>query len=89
MKYFSNKSKMRFAQLKGKKKSVNPRLPSVQQIGYIMENMWKGEQLLRSKHPTPDGDYQYVLPEYAKKVAKKRPETGGFITYQQFQSNLN
>jgi len=89
MKYFSNKSRMRFSNPEGKKKSVNPSMPSVKQIGYIMENMWKGDQLLRSKHPTPDGDYQYVLPEYAKKVAKKHPETGGFITYQEFQSNLN
>ena len=89
MKYFSNKSRMRFSNSQGKKKKVTSRMPSVEQIGHIMENMWMGGKFLRSKNPTPDGDYQYVLPEYAKKVAKKRPETGGFITYQQFQSNLN
>jgi len=54
-----------------------------------MNGMWKNGTFLRSNNPNANGDYQYVLPEVANRVAKKHPETGGFITYQEFQSSLN
>jgi hypothetical protein len=69
--------------------SNKSRVPSVEEIEHVMNSMWKNGTFLRSNNPNPNGDYQYVLPELAKKIAKKHPETGGFITYQEFQSNLN
>ena len=55
-----------------------------------MIEMWKHGVLVRSSNPdTSTGDYYYTLPSKAKEANRNHPELGGYLTYEEFQSQIN
>ncbi len=54
-----------------------------------MIEMWKHGVLVRSSNPdTATGDYYWTLPSKAKEGSRNRPELGGYLTYEEFKSQL-
>ena len=54
-----------------------------------MNQMWKEGRLVRSSNPdTKTGEYYYTLPSKAKAATKSRPELGAYLTYEEFQSQI-
>lgn len=59
-------------------------------IEETMNEMWRQGAIVRSSNPdTKTGEYYYTLPSKAKAATKSRPELGEYITYEEFQSQLN
>jgi hypothetical protein len=54
-----------------------------------MNQMWKEGTLVRSSNPdTKTGEYYYTLPSKAEAATKSRPELGAYLTYEEFQSQI-
>ena len=52
--------------------------------------MWKDGQLVRSSNPdTTNGEYYYTRKDKAKEASSANPSVGPYITYEEFQSQLN
>jgi len=55
-----------------------------------LNELWKEGKILRSVNPeTKSGEYVWMNPQYRKKAEKKQPHLGGFVTYKEFQSQIN
>ena len=52
--------------------------------------LWKEGKVVRSSNPdTKSGEYYYTTAEKAKAASESNPALGGYITYKQFQSQIN
>jgi hypothetical protein len=52
--------------------------------------LWKDGRILRSVNPKTDsGQYCWVSPKHRHEADKKDPALGGFVTYKEFQSQIN
>lgn len=52
--------------------------------------LWKEGKVVRSSNPdTKNGEYYYTTAEKAKAATESNPALGGYITYKQFQSQIN
>jgi hypothetical protein len=53
-------------------------------------SLWKQGKVVRSSNPdTKTGEYYYTQPSKAKAATKNRPELGDYLTYEEFQSQIN
>lgn len=52
--------------------------------------LWKEGKVVRSSNPdTKSGEYYYTTAEKAKAAVESNPALGEYITYKQFQSQIN
>jgi hypothetical protein len=52
--------------------------------------LWKQGKVVRSTNPdTKSGEYFYTTSEKAKAATKSNPALGKYITYKEFQSQIN
>jgi hypothetical protein len=52
--------------------------------------LWKDGKILRSVNPKTDsGQYCWVSPKQRHEADKNDPTLGGFVSYEEFQSQLN
>ena len=52
--------------------------------------MWKSGLVLRSSNPdTRSGEYYFALPSYVDRAKELKPDIGPYISYEEFQSQLN
>jgi len=52
--------------------------------------LWKDGKILRSANPQmSSGQYCWVSPNQRHEADKNDPTLGGFVTYEEFQSQLN
>ena len=55
-----------------------------------LTNLWKEGKIVRSSNPdTKSGEYYYTTPDKAKAASKKNPAVGPYLTYEEFQSQIN
>jgi hypothetical protein len=52
--------------------------------------LWKDGKIVRSSNPdTKSGDYYYTTPDKAKVASRSNPAVGPYLTYEEFQSQIN
>ena len=55
-----------------------------------LNRLWKEGKVVRSSNPdTKNGEYYYATVDKAKAATKSNPALGKYITYKEFQSQIN
>ena len=55
-----------------------------------INQMWKAGLVVRSTNPnTTSGEYHFAAPKHQGSTPEGAPELGPFVTYEQFQTQIN
>ena len=59
-------------------------------IDESFNSLWRAGVILRSVKPrAKDNEYVWLHPRHLKDANEKEPSLGGFISYEEFQAQLN
>ena len=59
-------------------------------INDTITELWKEGRVVRSTNPdTTSGEYRYAAPKFRGVTPPELPEIGPYLTYEEFQSQLN